>query len=156
VTPPPPQPVEVDGVRFEGDFRPVEREFLASQFSACRFRLLARSVLGERLALVEWQGAPARGTGPSPLAGAPRRATYVLDAAAGGPAGVAWSGMRLDRVDGPGELLSRFPGHFPDVRLSQDWGDRRRRAVRDVWPALMLVVATVWVLAVIWACRPFG
>jgi hypothetical protein len=28
--------------------------------------------------------------------------------------------------------------------------------VRDVWPALMLVVASVWVLAVLWACRPFG
>jgi hypothetical protein len=153
----PPQPVEADGVRFEGDFRPTEREFLASQFGDCRFRLLARSVLGAPLALVEWEGAPVRGAGPQPLAGAPRRATYVLDgAAAGGPTGVAWSGMRLDRVDGPGELATRFPGHFPDARLTEDWRDRLNRAVKDVWPALMLVVASVWLLAVLWACRPFG
>jgi len=153
----PPQPVEVDGVRFEGDFRPQEREFLAAQFGACRFRLLGRSVLGAPLALLEWEGTPLRSSGPRPLAGSPRQAIYVLNAAAaGGPSGVAWSGMRLERVDGPGELATRFPGHFPDARLTQGWRDRLGRAARDVWPALMLVVASVWLLAVFWACRPLG
>jgi hypothetical protein len=147
--------VDVDGVRFEGAFRPVEREFLAAQFGACRFRLLARSALTPDLALVEWEGAPLPSTGPRPIVSAPRRATYVLDAAAG-VTGRDWSGLRLEPVVGGADLAARFPGHFPAVRIRVDWRDRLRRAVRDVWPALMLAVATLWVLAVVWSCRPFG
>jgi hypothetical protein len=147
--------VDVDGVRFEGAFRPVEREFLAAQFGACRFRLLARSALTPDLALVEWEGAPLPPTGPRPIVATPRRATYVLDSAAG-VTGRAWSGLRLEPIVGGADLASRFPGHFPAVRVRQDWRDRLRRAVQDVSPALMLAVATLWVLALVWSCRPFG
>jgi hypothetical protein len=171
--PPPLDEVEIEGVRFVGAFRPTEREFLAAQFGACAFRLLARSAQGADLALVEWEAGPPQGGGPSPLSGLPRRATYILDASgagsAGGGSGVVaergaergagagpWAGLHLERVDGPRDLATRYPGHFPDARLRQDWRDRLRRAVQDVWPALMVAVATIWVLAVVWACRPFS
>jgi hypothetical protein len=160
--PPPPDEVEIEGVRFVGAFRPTEREFLAAQFGACAFRLLARSAQGADLALVEWEAGPPQGGGPSPLSGLPRRATYVLDAGGAGGGGGAraragpWAGLRLERVDSPRDLATRYPGHFPDARLRQDWRDRLRRAVQDVWPALMVAVATIWVLAVVWACRPFS
>ena len=156
---PPPDVVEIGGVRFEGAFRPSEREYLAAQFGACAFRLLARSAQGAELALVEWEAGPPPGGGPSPLSGLPRRATYVLDASAAGEAGAGagpWGGLQLERVDSPRDLAARYPGHFPDARLRQDWRDRLRRALQDVWPALMVAVATIWVLAVVWACRPLS
>jgi hypothetical protein len=151
--------MEIEGVRFEGAFRPTEREFLAAQFGACVFRLLARSALGADLALVAWEAGPPQGGGPSPLSGLPRRATYVLDASATDDARTGpgpWPALRLERIDSPRDLATRYAGHFPDVRLSQDWRDRLRRAVQDVWPALMVAVATIWVLAVVWACRPLS
>ncbi|HEX2513220.1 MAG TPA: hypothetical protein VH257_00850 [Chloroflexota bacterium] len=156
---PPADVVEIGGVRFEGAFRPSEREYLAAQFGACAFRLLARSGQGADLALVEWEAGPPQGGGPSPLSGLPRRATYVLDASAAGEVGAGagpWGGLQLERVDGPRDLAARYPGHFPDARLRQDWRDRLRRAVQDVWPALMVAVATIWVLAVAWACGPLS
>jgi hypothetical protein len=78
----------------------------------------------------------------------PRQATYVLAPAA--------AGMQLERVEDNADLAARFPGHFPQARVRQDWPDRLRRAIRSVWPALMLAVATVWVLATVWTCRPVG
>jgi hypothetical protein len=145
--------VEIEGVRFVGAFRPPERELLAAQFGACTFRLLARSAQGADLTLVEWEAGPPQGGGPSPLSGLPRRATYVLDASGAGRGG---GGAVAERVDSPRDLATRYPGHFPDARLRQDWRDRLRRALQDVWPALMVAVATIWVLAVVWACRPFS
>lgn len=139
--------VERGGIRFEGDFRPPERAFLASQFGACRFRLVARSALRADVALVEWVGqGPGDAGGPRPIRAMPRQATYVLGASAGG--------MELDRVDDNTDLAGRYPGHFPQAHIRQDWQERLRRALRSVWPALMLAVATVWVLATVSTCRP--
>jgi hypothetical protein len=140
---------EREGIRFEGDFRPPELAFLASQFGACRFRLAARSALRADVALVEWTAqSPADAGGPRPIRAMPRQATYVLAPAA--------AGMQLERVEDNADLATRFPGHFPQARVRQDWPDRLRRAIRSVWPALMLAVATVWVLATVWTCRPVG
>lgn len=172
------QPVaEVGSVRFEGDFQPVEREALAAQFSACRFRLLERSALGSGVVLVEWEGrgaAPQRG-GARPLFAAPRQALYVLDISGSSPISAPPGGLpsqmggatsarpaagdrqgpaRLERVDSQEDLAARYPGHFPTARVRADWRDRLRRLVRDVWPALMLAAATIWVLALVWTCRP--
>lgn len=171
--------VEVGGVRFEGDFRPHERAALAAQFSACRFRMVARSALDEGTALVEWEGgsATAPREAPRPLFAAPRRALYVV--ALAGPAsspppvgstaehpggspvrGIPRAGRssdgieaRLDRIDSAADLATRYSGQFPTARVRTDWRDRLRRLMRDVWPALMLAVATVWALAFAWACR---
>lgn len=171
--------VEVGGVRFEGEFRAEERAALAAQFSACRFRIVERSALGTGAALVEWEAgsATAPREAPRPLYAAPRRALYVLElagpssdrppigtasdqpsggqrpevmdesAASGPPA------ARLERIDTAADLASRYPGQFPTARVRVDWRDRLRRMIRDVWPALMLAVTTVWVLAFAWTCR---
>lgn len=171
--------VEVGDVRFEGQFRPEERAALAAQFSACRFRIVERSVLGGGAVLVEWEGGSATvpREAPRPLFAAPRRALYVLELAdrpsdppqtvpasdqSGGAyrpgvrRGSAASGppaARLERIDSAAELAARYPGQFPTARVRTDWRDRLRRMMRDVWPALMLAVATVWVLALAWTCR---
>jgi hypothetical protein len=66
------------------------------------------------------------------------------------------TGLRLERIEDDADLAARFPGHFPQARIRQDWQDRLRRAIRSVWPALMLAVATVWVLVTVSTCRPIG
>lgn len=154
--------VEVGTVQFIGPFRPEEREFLAAQFNRCRFRFLARSALDHRLTLVQWEGAPSGRGGPSPLFSPPARSTYVIDgsgrpgryggAAAPPPVRPAGGGMILDRIDGDAELQTRYADHFPTVRLGTPWWDRLRRLFRGTMPALMVAVASTWLLAVAWAC----
>ena len=76
-------------------------------------------------------------------------APMVLD----GPINGDWFEAYVTRVLVP-ELR---PG---DVVIMDNLGSHKsqavRRAIRSVWPALMLAVATVWVLATAWTCRPPG
>ena len=43
-------------------------------------------------------------------------------------AGAAWPGCASSGWTARGDLATRYPGHFPDARLRQDWRDRLRRA----------------------------
>jgi hypothetical protein len=153
------QRVQIGSVEFRGGFQPAEREFLAGQFSQCRFELLARSVYDSRLALVAWQtGGGDSGAGPRPLRSAPARAVYVLDgnvlaeaAAAPGTARgrQARQAGALIRVDSSRELEARHPGHFPGARVDVSFWERLRRAVRGAMPIAIVVVLTIWVAIVI-------
>ncbi len=69
-------------VAFAGEFAPAEREYLAAQFSHCRFELIRRSGASAGTVVVAWSAAAAlhRGArqGPGPLRGVPASAVYVL------------------------------------------------------------------------------
>jgi hypothetical protein len=169
---PAPSVRHIGTVEFVGDFQPVEREFLAGQFSDCRFELLARSALSPHLALVMWHGAaPAASRGPSPLSAAPRQAAYVLatgdeameqlgadhGAASGGVRSRAGrrgpAGPALARVDSDGDLHARFRDHFPSVRLRLPFWDRVRRGWRGWLPGLLVLVVAGWLVSLAWALR---
>lgn len=70
------------GIQFSGDFTPEERQYLATQFSQCRFQLVRRSQADPKRALVTWTAAAAlrqgASQGPGPLRGVPQVAAYVL------------------------------------------------------------------------------
>ncbi|MGH2353131.1 MAG: hypothetical protein ACRDJN_16110 [Chloroflexota bacterium] len=160
-----PEPtVQIGTVRYNGAFQPVEREFLAGQFSRCVLTLLARSAQDARLALVQWEGSPAEltGRGPGPLTSAPRRAAYVLDTTGGAQSAGSVAatsraaGPTLVRVDSEADLEIHYPGYFPGARLRLSWWDRARRFFRGTRPAFMLVVISAWLLAIVWACRTYG
>ena len=152
------------GIIFEGAFTPQEREFLAGQFSRCRWELLARSALDDRIALVRWQplarGKPA---GPRPLFAAPTYATYVLDLSAGrgdppgrpgGPATRAGGrSPGLLRVDDTAALTASYADHFPGAHVKTPGWLRLRRAWHRAIPLLIAVLAATWLALVWWQMR---
>ncbi|MBI3973821.1 MAG: hypothetical protein HY332_21295 [Chloroflexi bacterium] len=139
-------------VELAGDFTPVERELLAAQFGECRLELLARSQLEPRVALFRWTAVPSDlgRSGPSPLAAAPARATYVLHppGLAAEPAGAERPARHIEllltRVDNTRGLQARFPGHFPDVSIAPSWRQRLRRWWFRAIPALIVIGLALW------------
>jgi hypothetical protein len=153
-------PIEqIGSVAFAGAFEAVEREYLARQFSICRFEMLARSKLDARVALISWAPALPPGGGASPLYAAPKRATYVLDgnalaAEANAPnRGQPTATGALTRVDSTAELHRRFAGAFPDARVSVSWWDRVRQAFRGALPGIIAAVVALWLAIAIWIFR---
>jgi hypothetical protein len=154
----------IGDVEFVGEFHPAEREFLASQFSGCRFGVLARSARDEALVLLRWEPWPvaSRGIGPRPLRGAPADATYVLDSR--GPserapgAGPLQTGPRrlgavpqLTRLDRQGDIDTLYPGHFPDAQIEPRLAERLRRWWYRALPVAMGVILAVWLALVVWS-----
>jgi hypothetical protein len=159
----------IGSVEFAGAFEPAEREYLAGQFSRCRFELLARSVQDPKIVVVAWLATLGRSAGgPSPLYAAPVRATYVLDGNAlseePAPAQAAGSGAwtaggrrgaaaALVRINDTRELEARFAGHFPGVQVSVPWWDRVRCAFRRAMPGVIAGVLALWLALVLWVWR---
>jgi hypothetical protein len=151
---------------FEGDFTAPERALLERQFSHCRFELIARSVVDDRIAVIRWQPLPGgRGGGPAPLVAPPTAATYVIDLGETPPgvAGAGGAGTALNRPAGPGTSLSRvdstaalearYPGHFPGVQIKTPGWLRLRRLWFRAIPLLIVVLAAAWIAIVLWQAR---
>ncbi len=153
---PAPETTRAGSVEFAGAFEAVERAILAEQFSQCRFELLARSARDPRVALVRWQRGPAiLGTGaPAPVIGPPRTALYVLDrsearASASRPND---RDATLVPVQSMADLRTGYPGHFDDVPVAQvrlPWWERLARSWPRWLPMLMVVVAAIWLAALL-------
>ena len=151
-------------IEFEGAFKPPEQSYLASQFSHCRFRLLARSTLSDDVALIRWESWPADSSrgGPRPLHSAPRHATYVLQATTPHSAtpsegsGHAGASFLLVRIDSQQDLQTRYPDQFPEQALTIPVSQRLHGWWLRSLPLLMVIIALVWVALTFWmyASRP--
>jgi hypothetical protein len=151
---------------FEGDFTAPERALLARQFSRCRFELIARSIIDDRIAVIRWQPLPGRrGGGPAPLVAPPTVATYVIDLSET-PAGASWvagAGGVIDRpvgaaasvlpVESTAALEARYPGHFPGVQVKTPGWLRLRRLWFRAIPLLIILLAAIWITLVLWQAR---
>ena len=121
-------------VAFAGEFAPAEREYLAAQFSHCRFELIRRSDGDASTAVVTWLAAAAlhRGMeqGPGSLRGIPETAVYLLR-----------GGKRptLTRVGTREELAREFGDPLEGVALAGLRGENplwesAKQALRGVIP----------------------
>jgi hypothetical protein len=151
---------------FDGDFTTPERTLLERQFSGCRFELIARSAIDDRIALIRWRPlVRGNGRGPAPLVVPPTATTYVVDlsetpARSGGAVGVGRAIHRsvgpatgLFRVDSTSALEARYPGHFPGVQVNTPgWLHLRRLWLRAI-PLLIVSLAVVWIFLVLWQAR---